>query len=147
MTSYTHLRHYASMYSVNLQPTELFQALGDMTRIRIMRLLLSRRGEEACLCEFTDSLNEPEYNISRHLKVLRQVGLLTSVKEGRWVYHRLVKDSSFFKYAYKLIDTLPDNDKIFESDLKRFDSEISKRESGRCRRESSSGARRAVSHP
>lgn len=77
------------MHSINIKPSEIFQALADPTRIRIVRLLAETR-EEACLCELVDSILEPQYKLSRHVKVLRQAGLLTAEKEGRWVYHRLV---------------------------------------------------------
>ena len=50
----------------------IFQALADATRIRIIRLMVMT-GEEACLCEITDSLGESQAKASRHLKVLRQV--------------------------------------------------------------------------
>ena len=53
--------------------------------------LLAMTGEETCLCELVDSLLEPQYKLSRHLKIIRQAGLLTAEKEGRWVYHRLVQ--------------------------------------------------------
>ena len=78
------------MHSINIKPSEIFQALADPTRIRIVRLLAETR-EEACLCELVDSILEPQYKLSRHVKVLRQAGLLTAEKEGRWVYHRLVE--------------------------------------------------------
>ena len=52
--------------------------------------LLAVTKEELCLCEMVDSLLEPQYKLSRHLKILKQSGLLTAQKEGRWVYHRLV---------------------------------------------------------
>ena len=63
------------MHSINIKPQEIFQALADPTRIRIVHLL-AHTGEEACLCELVDSLMEPQYKLSRHLKILRQAGLL-----------------------------------------------------------------------
>ena len=64
------------MHLITVKPEEVFQALADRTRIRIMRLLVDT-GEEICLCELVDSLQELQYKLSRHLKTLRQAGLLT----------------------------------------------------------------------
>ena len=78
------------MHVIAINPETLFQALSDNTRLRIIRLLATAN-QEICLCELADALLEPQYKLSRHLKVLRQAGLLTSQKEGRWVYHRLAE--------------------------------------------------------
>jgi ArsR family transcriptional regulator len=122
------------MHSVNFDSIELLRALGDKTRLRIMRLLVSSPKEEACLCEFSDSLQEAEYNVSRHLKVLRQSGLLEAEKEGRWVYHRLVSDKQIQPF-YRFISSLGDSDGVFAHDLKLFKAEIAERGSDRCRKE------------
>lgn len=121
------------MYQINIEPTVIFKALSDNTRLRILRVLVSMPREEVCLCEMTDALQEPEPNVSRHLKALRQTGLLMAEKEGRWVYHRLVP-SKVMLPIYKLIASLPDKDGSFKKDLSRFKSEIKKRTSDRCRR-------------
>ena len=119
------------MHSVNVNAIEMFQALSDKTRLRLMRLLVSEPREEACLCEFSDSLREPEYNLSRHLKVLRQTGLLSAIKEGRWVYHRLVHTESVQPF-YALVAQLDDADGSFSEDIKRFRAEIKRRSTSRC---------------
>lgn len=121
------------MYIINVEPTEVFKALSDKTRLRILKILVSMPHEEVCLCEMTDALQEPEPNVSRHLKALRQSGLLVAEKEGRWVYHRLVP-SKKMEIFYHVITKLPDKDGFFKKDLSRFKSEIKKRTSDRCRR-------------
>ena len=114
-------------------PAEVtFQALADKTRLRIVRLLASTQ-EEACLCELVDSLLEPQYKLSRHLKLLRQSGLLTAEKDGRWVYHRLVSQPKHLRAVSKLVASLPDAESIYADDLKRFTERLRHRESGRCR--------------
>jgi len=70
--------------------------------------LLAMTGEETCLCELVDSLLEPQYKLSRHLKIIRQAGLLTAEKEGRWVYHRLVQGIQFLEPLYQMLKALPD---------------------------------------
>lgn len=127
----SYLHDGASMHSINVEPTAVLQAIADKTRLRILRILVSVPKEEGCLCDLTDSLQEPEYNVSRHLKILRNAGLLSARKEGRWVYHRLVSEKSV-KPFYRLVTELPDLDGMFSKDLKRFKSEIAKRENQRC---------------
>lgn len=120
------------MHLVNIHPAVVFQALGDATRIRVLRVLATG-GEEACLCELVDSLLEPQYKLSRHLKVLRQVGLLAAEKDGRFVYHQLVMSHAHLKRLYAAIRALPDSDRTFAADLRRFRERMRLREAGRCR--------------
>ncbi|ODU12310.1 MAG: transcriptional regulator [Thiobacillus sp. SCN 64-35] len=120
------------MHSVNIKPSEVFQALADPTRIRIVRLLAETR-EEACLCELVDSLQEPQYKLSRHIKMLRQAGLLTTEKEGRWVYHRLVEGIPYLDRVHEALKALPDVDGLFARDLENFRRRMYLREAGRCR--------------
>jgi ArsR family transcriptional regulator, arsenate/arsenite/antimonite-responsive transcriptional repressor len=51
------------MHSMNICLHEIFQALSDPYRIRIVRLMLAVKGE-VCLCEISESLDEPEYKLS-----------------------------------------------------------------------------------
>jgi len=120
------------MHVITINPETLFQALSDSTRLRIIRLLVMT-DEEICLCELVDVLLEPQYNLSRHLKVLRQAGLLTSQKEGRWVYHRLTRDPDYLQQLYTLVRSLPDPKGVYSTDLKHFKSRMALREDGRCR--------------
>lgn len=137
----THLHDDASVHSINVEPTALLQAIADKTRLRILRILVRLPKEEGCLCDFTDSLQEPEYNVSRHLKVLKSAGLLSARKEGRWVYHKLSSEKAVRPF-YRLIAELPDLDRIFSEDLKRFKDEIAKRGNDRCTKDGSDFERR-----
>lgn len=120
------------MHIMTIAPETLFQALSDSTRLRIIHLL-AITDEEVCLCELVDALREPQYNLSRHLKVLRQSGLLTSQKEGRWVYHRLTKNPDYLQQLYSLVRALPDPGHAYDTDLKHFKKRMALREDGRCR--------------
>ncbi len=120
------------MHVLTIKSEFLFQALSDTTRLRIIRLLVMT-DQEICLCELVDTLLEPQYNLSRHLKVLRQAGLLTSQKEGRWVYHRLTTEPDYLQQLYTLVRSLPDPDGVYSTDLKHFKSRMALREDGRCR--------------
>ena len=57
-------------------------ALADLTRVRLIRLFTGSE-VELCLCDLTKSMQEPTYKLSRHLKVLREAGVLSAKKEGR----------------------------------------------------------------
>ena len=129
------------MHSIIVEPTALLQAIADKTRLRILRVLVTLPKEEGCLCDLTDSLQEPEYNVSRHLKVLKNAGLLSARKEGRWVYHKLSSEKAV-KPFYRLIVQLPDLDGTFAKDLKRFKDEIAKRCDDRCAKDGSDFERR-----
>ncbi len=120
------------MQVITIHPESLFQALADETRLRIIRLLATT-DEEACLCELVDSLQEPAYKLSRHLKILRQAGLLSSQKEGRWVYHRLVSEPRYLESLFATVRALPDPDQFYQADLVRFKDRMCLREGGRCR--------------
>ncbi len=126
------MHYYAFMHTINVKPQEIFQALAEPTRIRIVRLL-AETGEEACLCELVDSLLEPQYKLSRHVKTLRHAGLLSAEKDGRWVYHRLVRGVRHLELAYDMLRALPDVDGLFAQDLRNFRERMCLREGGRCR--------------
>jgi len=120
------------MQLIEVPIEESFKALGDPIRLRIIRLLATA-GEEACLCELVDSLLEPSYKLSRHLKTLRSAGLLTAEKDGRWVYHRLFAGPEYLGALFEVVAVLPDAGAVFEADLARFQARLDYREDGRCR--------------
>ncbi|PYP37633.1 MAG: transcriptional regulator [Gemmatimonadetes bacterium] len=61
-----------------------FHALSDETRLEIVRLL--SHGER-CVCELQDVLGAAQSRLSFHLKTLKDAGLVTDRREGRWVYY------------------------------------------------------------
>lgn len=66
--------------------TRRFHALSDETRLRIVDLL---RGGEQCVCELTSALDMRQSLLSFHLKTLKDAGLVTDRREGRWSYYAL----------------------------------------------------------
>jgi len=119
------------MHRVNVELHELFQALSDPYRIRIISLMQEVKGE-LCLCELSEALGEPEYKLSRHVKILKSNGFLTSVRDGKWIYHSLVKDQKFLKSIYKVLSEFPDAEKQLSQDLMQFQKRLKLRERGRC---------------
>jgi ArsR family transcriptional regulator, arsenate/arsenite/antimonite-responsive transcriptional repressor len=69
-----------------IQMEELFKALADATRLRILGLLLTG---EVCVCDIHQSLKIPQSKASRHLAYLRKSGLVQTRREGLWVHYRL----------------------------------------------------------
>jgi ArsR family transcriptional regulator len=64
----------------------LGQAIVDPTRVRVIAAL--RQGD-LCVCELVDALEISQSTLSTHLQVLRQTGMVTTRKEGRWIYYSL----------------------------------------------------------
>ncbi len=70
------------------QVAPLLKALADPVRLRLMSLVASHPGGEACVCDLTDAFDLSQPTISHHLKVLHESGLLDREKRGVWVYYR-----------------------------------------------------------
>ncbi|MEZ2388321.1 metalloregulator ArsR/SmtB family transcription factor [bacterium RCC_150] len=66
----------------------LLRALADPVRLRLVSLVASHEGGEACVCDLNDAFELSQPTISHHLKVLHEVGLLEREKRGVWVYYR-----------------------------------------------------------
>ena len=70
----------------------MLKALADPVRLRLLSLIASRAGGEACVCDLTGKFDVSQPTISHHLKVLREAGLLTSERRASWVYYRVVSE-------------------------------------------------------
>lgn len=70
----------------------VFKALGDPVRLRLLSLIASHAGGEACVCDLTDVFDLSGPTISHHLKVLREAGLIAGERRGTWVYYRVLPD-------------------------------------------------------
>lgn len=71
------------------QIAPLLKALADPVRLRLLSIVASHAGGEACVCDLTDCFELSQPTISHHLKVLHEVGLLDREKRGTWVYYRV----------------------------------------------------------
>lgn len=65
---------------------EIFAALADRTRLRLLNLM---RDGEVCVCFFAETLGTNNPKISRHLAYLKRAGLVNSRREGKWVHYSL----------------------------------------------------------
>jgi ArsR family transcriptional regulator, arsenate/arsenite/antimonite-responsive transcriptional repressor len=68
----------------------LFHALSDETRLAILQRL---RFGERCVCDLTDVLDAAQSRLSFHLKVLKDAGLVSDRREGRWMYYALNQEA------------------------------------------------------
>ncbi len=68
---------------------QLFKALADPTRVRLLSLIAAHPGGEACVCDLTEPVGLTQPTVSHHLKLLVDAGLITREQRGRWSYHRI----------------------------------------------------------
>jgi ArsR family transcriptional regulator len=80
---------------------QLFHALSDEIRLEVIDLL---RDGERCVCELTEALDIAQPRLSWHLRTLKDAGILTDRREGRWVYYALARDT--FEEAESVLSTL-----------------------------------------
>lgn len=80
---------------------QVFKALGEPTRLKIIRLLAEK---ELCVCDLEEIMQISQPRVSQHLKILKQAGLVLERKEGqkrmcsfnRDFFDKFMQDFSFF---------------------------------------------------
>ena len=75
-----------------LATAELFSALGDPARVRIVNLLATS-SEPVCACALYEPLGLAQPTVSHHLKKLVEAGLLDREQRGKWAYFSLRRDA------------------------------------------------------
>jgi ArsR family transcriptional regulator len=70
----------------------LFKALADPARVAILATL-ARAENEVCVCDFTSGLELNQSTVSHHLKILKDAGLVSSVRRGTWGYYSIAPDA------------------------------------------------------
>jgi ArsR family transcriptional regulator len=81
----------SSASALDIRPlSQLFRALGDETRIRIVALLAHG---ELCVCHLEKALDLSQPNASRQLAVLKNAGIVEARRDGTWVYYRLTEQT------------------------------------------------------
>src|SRR6266498_5535637 len=71
---------------------ELFKALADPARVRIVNVLATT-DEPVCVCELIEPLGLAQPTVSHHLKKLTDAGLLEREQQGKWAYFSLKRDA------------------------------------------------------
>ena len=108
----------------------IFKALSDLTRLKIMWLLLSI-DSKISVSEIIDVLEENQYNVSKHLRILKNAGLIYEKKEGKWsFYHYRSSNDSFDKAVKETVLTIPKD--LMLDEANRCQKRLSMRVDGKC---------------
>ena len=81
----------------------VFRALSDFENLRILMLLKKRR--EMCVCELMVALNMKQPAVSYHLRLLREKGLIKSIRKGKWIFYSIA-DRKLLKMIEKVIENV-----------------------------------------
>ena len=97
----------------------VFKALSDPNRIRIMKMLSER---ELCMCEVREMLNLSNSTVSKHLTILRDANLLLDSKDGKWVNFQLndKSEQKFIRSVITLIKNSFEDDEAVQDDSKKL---------------------------
>ena len=82
----------------------VFKALSEGTRLKILHLL---KEGDLCVCDIAESLGMTQPNISFHLSMLKDAGLIKDEKNGRWIHYSLDESDMFKRYIlYGVFDQI-----------------------------------------
>lgn len=81
---------------------EMFRALADPVRLELLAQIAARG--PLCVCHLQDDLPYSQSRISKHLGTLRRAGLVTTRREGTWIYYSV--DEAALATARDFIDQL-----------------------------------------
>lgn len=85
-----------------MDPQLLFESLADVSRRRLLALLLAE--DELCVCELHQVLDLPQPKVSRHLGVLRDAGVVAVRRVGTWMLYRLSPELPL--WAFRIIEQM-----------------------------------------
>jgi len=103
---------------------DALRAAADPTRLRILCLLESG---ELTVSELVSILGQSQPRVSRHLKVLVDAGLLSRLREGSWVFHRMNSEGADGPRARQIVALIPENNPLRAQDQERLqDIEMSR---------------------
>ncbi|MFD2230145.1 ArsR/SmtB family transcription factor [Alkalimarinus sediminis] len=105
---------------------QFFKCLSEPVRLRILFLLLKRG--ELCVCDLVDTLDISQSVVSRHLAYLRNNGVLSSRRDGAWVYYTLADNSPFFSAVLHTLTEFGESSMELSNDIGR----LSEPSSGCC---------------
>ena len=106
------------------------KAFADPSRVRI---LMALRNQELCVCELCDALGITQSTLSTQLQVIRNAGLVSARKEGKWMYYAIASEakplvrSLFQSFAGSL-----KADTKLGQDAKKLSKRLALRDNGTC---------------
>lgn len=119
------------MYVAMDHDAKVIQSLADPTRLRLLHLI--ERAGEVCVCEMVDALGVPQYNVSRHLRVLQNAGWLEDRRLGKWVYYRIAQDlNPYLRSLLRAVSQLRDERQDFQQDEAHARRRLKLRRGGLC---------------
>ena len=80
----------------------LLKSLADETRLKIVYLL---KNGELCACEILESIDKAQSTVSHHLNIMKKEGVLSSRKQGTWIYYKLA-DGGIIENLENLFNTI-----------------------------------------
>ena len=104
------------MREIVIQMAEVFKALGDPTRLRIIRMLASNMVDTLCVADLAKHLGISQPAASQHIKVLKNIGILEPNRKGFRVYYTINTDmmmaykeniDELFKLAFQGCERFP----------------------------------------
>ena len=104
------------------QLAAVFKALSEPVRLRILYLMLQRG--ELCVCDIVDSLDLSQSVVSRHLAYLRNHQLVSTRRDGVWVYYQISAASAFVEQVLAVFSASASSALDLQADLQKvIDSE------------------------
>lgn len=89
-----------------IQMAEVFKALGDANRLKIIKLLIINKDEELCVAELAQKLGISQPAVSQHLKILKNIDIVMPKKVGFRVYYKV--DTTLMKTLTENVEKLLD---------------------------------------
>lgn len=111
--------------------TKIFKALAEDNRLRIFKLLADC-SKSLCVCEMVDTLNLPQYLISKHLNFLKEIGLVQCEKRGKWAYYSLSRHKEVIPNTLLKLILKDLQDPKFIEDQEKLKARLSLREGNCC---------------
>jgi len=110
---------------------QIFKALGDETRLRIMALLLD--GRELCVCDIMAALELPQSTVSRHLSYLRNAGLVEDRRQGIWMYYKINRESpEHGRPLFDLLSAMVAEQERTADDLRLLKEHLARKQKSAC---------------
>ena len=72
---------------------QVFKALSDPTRVKLLSMIAAATDGEACICDMTEPVGLSQPTVSHHMSVLSRAGLVTREQRGKWAYYALSPDA------------------------------------------------------
>jgi ArsR family transcriptional regulator len=106
------------------------KAFADPSRVRI---LMALREQELCVCELCDALEVTQSTLSTHLQVIRNAGLVSARKQGKWMYYTIApKAKQLMRTLFQSFAASLMADAMLRRDEKKLSRRLALRDNGSC---------------